>query len=280
MPIKCQLEHSPSVCRVGDYQRITTSAPRTLYYRPKINPMKLLLSLFTLILLTLTACDSQRATTTSAPPNQEATTTAPNRANEPALAGDYTIEQLDARYPDSKKAYFAGGCFWCTEASFHRIQGVTDVWSGYAGGPENNPTYRQVAAGQTEQAEAIVVYYDPEVITYDKLLDVFFVAHDPTQLNRQGPDVGTQYRSAIFPLNDEQRMAAEAKIADLNKKKFNGQIKTTIENPIHFWVAEQYHQDYYEDDTNPNWSYVTNVSKPKVEKVMREFRDILKPEFK
>ena len=242
--------------------------------------MKLLFSLFTLTLLTLTACDSQRATTTTSPTNQEATTTAPNRANEPELAGDYTIEQLDAKYPNSQKAYFAGGCFWCTEASFHRIQGVTDVWSGYAGGPENNPTYRQVAGGQTKQAEAIVVYYDPEVITYDKLLDIFFVAHDPTQLNRQGPDVGTQYRSAIFPLNDEQRTAAQAKIDALNKKKFKGEIKTTIEDPVHFWVAEQYHQDYYEDDTNPNWSYVTNVSKPKVEKVMREFRDILKPEFK
>ena len=239
-----------------------------------------LLVLVFALLTTITACDSQRTNTGAA---NEATTTAPDRSTEVVqngdLAGGISIEDLDAKYPDSDKAYFAGGCFWCTEASFHRIKGVADAHSGYAGGSENNPNYKDVSYGRTEQAEAIVVYYDPEVITYDQLLDVFFVAHDPTQLNRQGPDVGKQYRSAIFPLNDEQRTAAEAKIATLNEKKFNGEIKTTIEDPVRFWVAEAYHQDYYEDDSNPNWGYVTNVSKPKVEKVMRTFKDWLKPEY-
>ena len=101
--------------------------------------------------------------------------------------------------PDAEKAYFAGGCFWCTEASFTRIQGVEDVYSGYAGGEFENPTYEDSNKSSSGHAESIVVYYDPDVITYDQLLDIFFVAHDPTQLNRQGPDVGPQYRSAIFP---------------------------------------------------------------------------------
>ncbi|OAV43176.1 peptide-methionine (S)-S-oxide reductase MsrA [Lewinella sp. 4G2] len=231
--------------------------------------------------LSLTACDSSKSATTNKGTTTETSTTATNRSSQPELAGDFTIEELDAKYPGMEKAYLAGGCFWCTEASLDRIQGVADVWSGYAGGPETNPTYRQVASGQTEQAEAIVVYYDPAVIDYSTILDVFFVAHDPTQLNRQGPDVGTQYRSAIFPLNDTQRQLAEAKIKALNESgKFDKPIATTIEDPIKFWVAEGYHQDYYEDDSNPNWGYVTNVSKPKVEKVKKVFRDILKPEFR
>lgn len=234
--------------------------------------------LFSLLLLCF-SCDSQK-TNSSLGSTNETSTPAADRANQTGVVGDFTIEELDAKYPGKEKAYLAGGCFWCTEASLDRIEGVADVWSGYAGGPETNPTYRQVASGQTQQAEAIVVYYDPAVITYDAILDVFFVAHDPTTLNRQGPDVGTQYRSAIFPLNDEQRQQATAKIAALNESTFNGKISTTIEDPVKFWVAEGYHQDYYEDSSNPNWSYVTNVSKPKVEKVMKVFADRLKPEFR
>ncbi|THH42121.1 peptide-methionine (S)-S-oxide reductase MsrA [Neolewinella litorea] len=228
--------------------------------------------------LSLAACDSQRnsvGTTTSE------TTPAAATASDAQLAGGITIEELDAKYPDAEKAYFAGGCFWCTEASFTRIQGVEDVYSGYAGGTADNPTYKQVSSGQTEYAEAIVVYYDPNEITYDKLLDIFFVAHDPTQVDRQGPDIGTQYRSAIFPLNDEQRQQAEAKIAKLNGSgKFDQEIATTIEDYGTFYVAEAYHQNYYEDPTNPNQGYVQSVSRPKVEKVMKEFSDILKPEYR
>ena len=232
--------------------------------------------LFLSLLMLLTGCDAQRAAATT-----ETTTTSADRAAEPTLAGEITIEELDARYPGAEKAYLAGGCFWCTEASLDRIMGVQDVWSGYAGGKEDDPTYRQVASGATGHAEAIVVYYDPEVITYDEILDVFFVAHDPTQLNRQGPDKGPQYRSSIFPLNDRQREQAETKIEALaSSGQFDQPIATTIEDPIHFWVAESYHQDYYEDPSNPNQSYVQNVSRPKIEKVMKVFADRLKPEFK
>ena len=201
-------------------------------------------------------------------------------ADESQLAGGISIATLDSRYPDAAKAYFAGGCFWCTEAAFDRIQGVEDVYSGYAGGELENPTYADSNTKTSGHAEAVVVYYDPEVITYDKLLDVFFTAHDPTQLNRQGPDVGPQYRSAIFPLSEEQEQQAEAKIEALNASgKYDKAIATTIEDPIQFWVAEEYHQNYYEDPSNPNQGYVQNVSRPKVEKVMKEFQDILKPEF-
>ena len=237
----------------------------------------LLLTLLTA--LTLTSCDSQRSATT---PETDATATTPETGTIPEdqLAGGISIATLDSRYPEATKAYFAGGCFWCTEASFDRIQGVIDVYSGYAGGDLPNPTYADSNTKTSGHAEAIVVYYDPEVITYDKLLDVFFTAHDPTQLNRQGPDVGPQYRSAIFPLNDEQEQQARAKIDALNASgKFDQQIATTIEDPIQFWVAEEYHQDYYEDPSNPNQGYVQNVSRPKVEKVMQEFQDILKPEY-
>ena len=238
--------------------------------------MKLLL--FTLLLTVgFFACDSQRTTTTSETTPTADTSTQPG---DEALAGGISIDELDAQYPDAEKAYFAGGCFWCTEASFTRIQGVQDVYSGYAGGELENPTYADSNTKTSGHAEAIVVYYDPAVITYDKLLDIFFVAHDPTQLNRQGPDVGPQYRSAIFPITDEQRQQAKAKIEALNASgTFDKPIATTIEDPIRFWVAEEYHQNYYENPNNPNQGYVQNVSRPKVEKVMKEFSDLLKPEY-
>ena len=242
-------------------------------------PIPALLVLFCL-LITSASCDSQKtnadasATSTTAVTQDPATV----KGNPEPVAG-VTIEELDSGYEGFEKAYFAGGCFWCTEASFSRIQGVEEAWSGYAGGPEINPTYKEVAAGMTGHAEAIVVYYDPEVRTYEDLLDVFFVAHDPTTLNRQGPDRGTQYRSAIFPLNAEQRAQAKAKIDELNKSTFSGGIVTTIEEPGEFYIAEAYHQDYYEDTSNPNQGYVQNVSRPKVEKVMKVFKDWVKPEF-
>ena len=233
-----------------------------------------------LLLLSITSCDSQRTTGTSGSEATNSDATTGDRIPDSELAGGISIEELDAQHPGDAKAYFAGGCFWCTEASFSRIQGVTDVFSGYAGGELKNPTYEDSNTSTSGHAESIVVYYDSTAITYDKLLDIFFVAHDPTQLNRQGPDVGPQYRSAIFPLNDTQRQAAEAKIESLNAGgTFSKPIATTIEDPIHFWVAEKYHQDYYENPNNPNQGYVQNVSRPKVEKVMKTFHDILKPEY-
>ena len=234
--------------------------------------------LLPLLLLGLTACDATRPSAeTSTPATKEMAPVASN----PELYGGISIEALDAEYEGYDKAYFAGGCFWCTEASFDRIRGVVDVFSGYAGGTSANPSYKEVSYGKTDHAEAIVVYFDPAVITYDQLLDVFFVAHDPTEVNRQGPDVGAHYRSAIFPLTEAQRTAATAKIAALNQSgTFGKPIATTVEDNNQFWVAEEYHQDYFENPNNPNQSYVQNVSRPKVEKVMKVFRDMLKPEFR
>lgn len=174
-------------------------------------------------------------------------------------------------------ATFAGGCFWCTEASFERIEGVKYVISGYAGGEKLRPTYEEVCSGTTGHTEAIQIYYDPAVVNFNTLLEVFFVAHDPTQLNRQGPDRGTQYRSAIFYHNDEQKQAVDA-FFKAQAANFSQPIVTEVAPYGTYWVAEEYHQDYYE--SHPGNPYIANVSKPKVEKVKKVFADILKPKFK
>ncbi|MEP2772994.1 MAG: peptide-methionine (S)-S-oxide reductase MsrA [Fulvivirga sp.] len=175
-------------------------------------------------------------------------------------------------------AYFASGCFWCTEAVFERVKGVEDVISGYSGGSSKNPNYRQVSAGLTDHAEAVRVAYDPEVVSYKDLVYIFFGSHDPTQLNRQGPDVGKQYRSAIFYTSSEEKSIATDVMQELNKKKYNGGIVTEITQFSAFYAAEDYHQDYYE--IHPSQPYIVSVSKPKVEKFMKEFKDKLKDEYK
>lgn len=175
-------------------------------------------------------------------------------------------------------AYFASGCFWCTEAVFERVKGVEDVISGYSGGTSKNPNYRQVSAGLTDHAEAVRVAYDPEVVSYKDLVYIFFGSHDPTQLNRQGPDVGKQYRSAIFYTTEEEKSIATSVMQELNKKKYNDGIVTEITQFSAFYAAEDYHQDYYE--IHPNQPYIVSVSKPKVEKFMKEFKDKLKDEYK
>ena len=199
-----------------------------------------------------------------------------------ADAGDATPAQtapLTTAAPDESLpvAYFAGGCFWCTEASFERIRGVQAVVSGYSGGPETDPTYKQVASGQTGHAEAIAIYYDSSVVDFPTLLDVFYVAHDGTQLNRQGPDVGPQYRSAIFYRNEAERVLAEAAIAELEADGY-GDIVTELAPFARFYPAEDYHQGYYE--LNPRQSYVYNVSRPKVEKVEKRFAELLKEPYR
>lgn len=181
-------------------------------------------------------------------------------------------------YEKYQVATFAGGCFWCTEESFDRINGVVDVISGYSGGKEQYPTYEEVSSHGTTHAEAIVIYFDPQVVKYETLLEVFFVAHDPTQLNRQGPDVGEQYRSAIFYHNEEQKAQTEAFIKkQTDTGKFAKPIVTLIEPYSEFWVAEAYHQDYY--GAHPGNPYIQNVSKPKVEKVSKTFANILKEKY-
>ncbi len=185
----------------------------------------------------------------------------------------------DNNLEDLSRATFAGGCFWCTEASFERIRGVVDVVSGYSGGEKPYPTYREVASGQTMYAESIEVFYNSDEITYQKLLEIFFTAHDPTQLNRQGPDIGPQYRSAIFYKTEEQLRQAENYIDKLTRENvFAKPVVTELTPYENFYVAEKYHQNYYVN--NPNNRYIQNVSRPKVEKVEKKFADLLKASYK
>ncbi len=173
----------------------------------------------------------------------------------------------------------AGGCFWCTEAVFHRIQGVVDVVSGYCGGgTEIKPSYELTGTGRTTFAESIAVFYTSD-LDYNTILEVFFVAHDPTTLDRQGPDVGPEYRSAIFYQSEEQKASSQAAIRKVNESKlYDDPIVTTLEPYDVFWTAEDYHQNYYE--LHPEHGYVLRVSRPKVEKVKKVFADLLKPEFR
>ena len=167
-------------------------------------------------------------------------------------------------------AILAGGCFWCTEAVFLDVVGVKSVESGYIGGDVAKPTYKQVCGGDTGHAEAIRVTFDPDQISYDDLLDIFFATHDPTQLNRQGNDVGTQYRSAIFPLDDEQERKARSAIERANADN-GGRVVTTIEPASEWWPAEDYHQDYWagEGQRNP---YCIAVIPPKLQKLRKSFQ--------
>lgn len=183
----------------------------------------------------------------------------------------FTTEQKDAL----QVATFAGGCFWCTEAVFEQVKGVKSVVSGYAGGEQPNPTYEQVAAGQTDYAESIQVYYDPEVVSYGELLEVFFGTHDPTQLNRQGPDIGKQYRSEVFYHNEQQQEEARAYMEQLaNSGKYDQPIVTKLSPLEKFYDAEDYHQNYYEH--NPDNPYIINVANPKIEKFRKNYSSILK----
>jgi methionine-S-sulfoxide reductase len=174
-------------------------------------------------------------------------------------------------------AVFAGGCFWCTEAAFEQLVGVSSVESGYAGGRPETANYEAVCTGRTGHAEAIRIEYDPERISYDQLLDVFFDAHDPTQLNRQGNDVGTQYRSAIFFANDAEKQAAGARIERLIAAgKFSRPIVTTLESLEAFYPAEAYHQDFARN--NPLHPYVQAASMPKVCKVRDKHAGLIRGE--
>src|SRR5206468_5082853 len=164
----------------------------------------------------------------------------------------------------------AGGCFWCTEAVFLDVVGVKSVESGYTGGHVANPTYKQVCGGDTGHAEAIRITFDSEQLSYDDLLDIFFATHDPTQLNRQGNDVGTQYRSAIFPLSDEQERKAREAIARANQD-LGGRVVTAIEPAGDWWPAEDYHRDYWSGEGQRN-PYCLAVIPPKLQKLRKSFQ--------
>lgn len=167
-------------------------------------------------------------------------------------------------------ATFGNGCFWCTEAIFQQLKGVESVYPGYTGGSIKNPSYREVCTGTTGHAEAIQIKYDPSVISYRELLDIFFYTHDPTTLNRQGNDVGTQYRSAIFYHNDDQKAAAEEIISQLTAEKvYDDPIVTEVAAMDVFYMAEDYHKNYYQN--NKNQGYCRAVINPKLDKFMKKY---------
>jgi peptide-methionine (S)-S-oxide reductase len=182
---------------------------------------------------------------------------------------------VSGQMTEFKKATFGSGCFWCTEAVFERLNGVYVVVSGYAGGTVENPTYEEVCTGTTGHAEVTQITYDPDVITFDELLEVFWKTHDPTTLNRQGNDVGPQYRSVIFYHDDEQKQLAEKYKGELDKSgAWDKPIVTEISPLTNYFEAEDYHQDYYEN--NPSQGYCAFVIAPKLEKFEKVFKDKLK----
>lgn len=186
-------------------------------------------------------------------------------------------ENLDSS--DSEQAQqtitLAGGCYWCVEAIYEQLDGVTSAVSGFAGGKMENPSYEDVSGGRTGYAEAVQITYDKTKTNLDEIFRIFFTVHDPTTLNRQGADVGTQYRSAIFYKNDTQKKAAQSIIAALTKAKaFDGPIVTTLEPLTKFYKAEDYHQNYYQN--NKNQPYCQMVIQPKMEKFEKVFKDRLK----
>lgn len=171
-----------------------------------------------------------------------------------------------------QQALFGGGCFWCTEAVFLQLQGVQKVVSGYAGGQNPNPTYEQVCGGYTNHAEVILIDFDENQITYSQLLEVFFATHDPTTLNRQGNDVGTQYRSVIYYFNDEQKETAQLTIDSLKAEGLN--IVTELSPAPTFYPAEEYHQNFFAK--NPNQGYCNFAIPPKLNKLQHKFMTLLK----
>lgn len=186
------------------------------------------------------------------------------RADEPRDAGP-------------REAVFAGGCFWCVEGVFQQLEGVSEVTSGYAGGDASTATYEQVASGATDHAEVVRVVYDPAKISYGELLRVFFATHDPTQLDRQGPDRGRQYRSAVFYADQQQKQTAEAYIAQLTEAGvYSRPIVTTLEPLEAFYPAEEYHQDFV--DRNPTHPYVRQWALPKLDKLEEAFPEKLRAE--
>jgi peptide-methionine (S)-S-oxide reductase len=176
---------------------------------------------------------------------------------------------------ETRTAIFAGGCFWCTEGAFEQFKGVKEVVSGYSGDTKETATYEQVCAHTTKHAEAIKITYDPKVITYGQLLQIFFLAHDPTTLDRQGNDVGHQYRSAVFYQSEEEKQVVEAYIKQLNDAKvFDAKIVTTLEPLSGFYPAEDYHQEFVKN--NPNQGYVRACALPKMAKVRQAYKEWLK----
>lgn len=180
---------------------------------------------------------------------------------------------------DLEVAVFGGGCFWCTEAIFKRLNGVVSIESGYTGGNIENPTYDQVSMGNTNHAEVIKITFNPKIISYEKLVKIFFNTHNPTTLNQQGADVGTQYRSVIFYNDEIQKNIAEKEKGEFNRNNHYGKnATTTIELLTEFYKAEENHQNYY--DRNKEYPYCTVVIDPKIKKLLKDYSKELKEEYK
>ncbi len=219
-------------------------------------------SIALLAVLAFAACRGHDAAATQATPPAAPTAaapTAPPPANAPAMTAPTPSPTLA-----TQTATFANGCFWCTEAVLEQLPGVLDVVSGYMGGDVDDPTYEQVCGGETGHAECVQVTFDPSKVPFTSLLDWFFRSHDPTTLNRQGADVGTQYRSAVFFHSDEQKAATQAAIKQF-QPKFGAPIVTEVAPASRFWPAEPYHQDYFR--RNPNQGYCRVVIAPKLKKL-------------
>ncbi|MBI4080387.1 MAG: peptide-methionine (S)-S-oxide reductase MsrA [Candidatus Levybacteria bacterium] len=186
---------------------------------------------------------------------------------------------MEEKREKTEIATFGGGCFWCTEAIFKRLKGVVSVTSGYTGGKRENPSYEQVSTGATGHAEAIQITFDPNVISYEKLLDVFWNTHDPTTLNQQGADVGTQYRSVLFYHSPEQKEKALRSKEQIEKNHiYNDPIVTEIAPFAAFYTAEEHHQNYY--DANPVYPYCNIVISPKIRKLLELYGSDVKEEYK
>ena len=186
------------------------------------------------------------------------------------------MESTTQQAAGTETATFANGCFWCTEAVFEELKGVISATSGYIGGQTENPNYKEICTGETGHAEALQIVFDPAKITFDELLEVFWETHDPTILNRQGADVGTQYRSGVFYHNEEQKEKAEKYKAELNKSgAFDKPIVTEITAASKFYPAEDYHQQYFENNENSN-PYCKIVIRPKLDKFRKVFKDKLR----
>lgn len=193
--------------------------------------------------------------------------TASNRSN------NQTANNLPQN-PKLKKAYFASGCFWCVEAIYESVKGVEESISGYAGGHTKNPTYEDSNTGRTGHAEAVEVYYDPEIVSFATLVNVYFGSQNITQVNGQGPDRGSQYRSIIFYQNDEEKRIIENKIAELNKQLAPEKVAAEVKKFEKFWIAEDYHQNY--ERLHPNQPYVRAVSIPRLNRFKEKFPHLLK----
>lgn len=185
-------------------------------------------------------------------------------------------EKASESYDDEKyeRAYFASGCFWCVETIYESVKGVEEVFSGYSGGHTKNPTYEESNTGKTGHAEAVEVIYNPDVVSFDTLVDVYFGSQDVTQQNGQGPDIGSQYRSIIFYQNEDEKQIIEEKIESLSKD-YEKPIAAEVMPFDKFWMAEDYHQDYKVN--NPNNPYIRNVSVPRFRRFKVRFSELLKP---